>query len=174
MIDPLFCCRVLSIHVCGCIVSEVSLLPDSSNRGLFVPGVAGEALLTYRLSSPHVLPRFGDMVYVKVPQGKGCGFVQYVERRSAEQALAAMHGQVKRNSGSTFCIPVVCLHLVDNIFSCCAHLSAPSLRVGRGQHHHPLDVGALHRGQGSSWRALPLPLPQRGGWPLPLGRCFLL
>ena len=86
-------------------MSEVSLRPDSSNRGLFVPIVAGEALLTYRLSSSHVLPRFGDMVYVKVPQGKGCGFVQYVERRSAEQALAAMHGQVKRNSGSTFCAP---------------------------------------------------------------------
>ena len=31
---------------------------------------------------------------VPVPQGKGCGFVQFVLRTAAEQAMTAMNGQV--------------------------------------------------------------------------------
>ncbi len=40
---------------------------------------------------------FGEIIYVKIPPGKGCGFVQYTERAHAERAMAAMHGQVIGN-----------------------------------------------------------------------------
>lgn len=36
---------------------------------------------------------FGELIYVKVPPGKGCGFVQYVHRPCAEAALMQMQGQ---------------------------------------------------------------------------------
>lgn len=35
---------------------------------------------------------FGDIVYVKIPPGKGCGFVQFVSRQSAEMAIDQMNG----------------------------------------------------------------------------------
>lgn len=41
---------------------------------------------------------FGDIVYVKIPPGKGCGFVQYVSRHSAELAIQHMNGYQIGNS----------------------------------------------------------------------------
>ncbi|KAI9300337.1 hypothetical protein BJ944DRAFT_136726, partial [Cunninghamella echinulata] len=35
---------------------------------------------------------FGNIIYVKIPPGKGCGFVQYVSRSSAELAMKHMNG----------------------------------------------------------------------------------
>lgn len=35
---------------------------------------------------------FGEIVYVKIPPGKGCGFVQYVSRHAAELAIEQMNG----------------------------------------------------------------------------------
>ncbi|KAL7322006.1 hypothetical protein PS15p_212101 [Mucor circinelloides] len=35
---------------------------------------------------------FGNIVYVKIPPGKGCGFVQFVSRQSAEMAIEQMNG----------------------------------------------------------------------------------
>ncbi|CAO3648082.1 unnamed protein product [Cunninghamella blakesleeana] len=35
---------------------------------------------------------FGKIIYVKIPPGKGCGFVQYVSRSSAESAMKYMNG----------------------------------------------------------------------------------
>lgn len=35
---------------------------------------------------------FGEVVYTKIPPGKGCGFVQFVHRQSAEMAIAQMNG----------------------------------------------------------------------------------
>lgn len=53
------------------------------------------------LSSPvseeelrHYFSPFGEVSYVKIPPGKGCGFVQYVTRASAEQAIERMNGFV--------------------------------------------------------------------------------
>lgn len=43
------------------------------------------------LSNSYFLP-FGDIVYTKIPPGKGCGFVQFVHRQSAEMAIAQMNG----------------------------------------------------------------------------------
>ncbi|EPB81667.1 hypothetical protein HMPREF1544_11612 [Mucor circinelloides 1006PhL] len=35
---------------------------------------------------------FGDIIYVKIPPGKGCGFVQFVSGQSAEMAIEQMNG----------------------------------------------------------------------------------
>lgn len=37
---------------------------------------------------------FGPVSYVKIPPGKGCGFVSYVHRQSAEQAIAQLNGAI--------------------------------------------------------------------------------
>ena len=34
--------------------------------------------------------RYGDIVYTKIPPGKGCGFVQFVQRPAAEAAMGQM------------------------------------------------------------------------------------
>nr|XP_043609511.1 polyadenylate-binding protein RBP47B' [Erigeron canadensis] len=36
--------------------------------------------------------QFGEIVYVKIPVAKGCGFVQFTARTSAEEAIQRMHG----------------------------------------------------------------------------------
>jgi RNA recognition motif-containing protein len=36
--------------------------------------------------------QFGELIYVKIPVGKGCGFVQYASRASAEEAVQRLHG----------------------------------------------------------------------------------
>jgi hypothetical protein len=33
-----------------------------------------------------------QIVYVKIPPGRGCGFVQYVQRAAAEAAIAQLQG----------------------------------------------------------------------------------
>ncbi|ORY99713.1 hypothetical protein BCR42DRAFT_430043 [Absidia repens] len=40
----------------------------------------------------HYFTPFGDIVYVKIPVGKGCGFVQYVSHASAALAIHHMNG----------------------------------------------------------------------------------
>ncbi|CAL0302155.1 unnamed protein product [Lupinus luteus] len=39
-----------------------------------------------------VFGRFGNLVHVKIPVGKRCGFVQFADRACAEQALSALKG----------------------------------------------------------------------------------
>jgi hypothetical protein len=39
-----------------------------------------------------VFERFGELVYVKIPHGKNCGFVQFVHRACAEDAIAGANG----------------------------------------------------------------------------------
>ncbi|KAG0177401.1 hypothetical protein DFQ28_005828 [Apophysomyces sp. BC1034] len=62
---------------------------DITNTTVFVGG----------LSTPvsedelrHYFSPFGRIVYVKIPQGKGCGFVQYLSRQAAEVAMEQMNG----------------------------------------------------------------------------------
>ena len=38
---------------------------------------------------------YGEIVYVKIPSGKGCGFVQFTQRSNAETAMLQMNGQVE-------------------------------------------------------------------------------
>ncbi|KAI0499083.1 hypothetical protein KFK09_019984 [Dendrobium nobile] len=40
----------------------------------------------------HAFSKYGELVSVKIPVGKQCGFVQFVERKNAEEALEALSG----------------------------------------------------------------------------------
>ncbi|KAF5183832.1 Polyadenylate-binding protein RBP47B' [Thalictrum thalictroides] len=57
---------------------------DINNTTIFVggldPNVTDEELR-------QTFAQFGELVYVKIPPGKGCGFVQYGTRQSAEEAM---------------------------------------------------------------------------------------
>ncbi|KAJ4978532.1 hypothetical protein NE237_009312 [Protea cynaroides] len=62
---------------------------DINNTTIFVggldPNVAEEELR-------QIFAQFGELVYVKIPLGKGCGFVQFGTRASAEEAIQRLHG----------------------------------------------------------------------------------
>lgn len=67
---------------------------DPTNTTLFIGGLSGNVS---EAELRGLFGRFGDIVYVKIPAGKGCGFVQYMDRGSAERAMAQMHGHVIGN-----------------------------------------------------------------------------
>ncbi|KAI8549858.1 hypothetical protein RHMOL_Rhmol06G0057600 [Rhododendron molle] len=62
---------------------------DSTNTTIFVggldPNVTDEDLRT-------PFSEYGDIVSVKIPVGKGCGFVQFANRNNAEEALQKLTG----------------------------------------------------------------------------------
>lgn len=64
---------------------------DSSNTTIFVggldPGVTDEDL-----RQPFL--QYGEIVSVKIPSGKGCGFVQFANRNNADAALQKLNGTV--------------------------------------------------------------------------------
>ncbi|CAL9131365.1 unnamed protein product [Musa textilis] len=64
---------------------------DITNTTIFVgcldPNVTEEEL-------KQICSQFGDIIYVKIPAGKGCGFVQFVARASAEEAIQKLHGSM--------------------------------------------------------------------------------
>lgn len=64
---------------------------DLTNTTLFIGGLSA-SVTEDELHS--LFGRFGDIIYVKIPPGKGCGFVQYVLRPVAEVAMATMQSQV--------------------------------------------------------------------------------
>ncbi|ORY93115.1 hypothetical protein BCR43DRAFT_507555 [Syncephalastrum racemosum] len=74
---------------------QPATLYDPSNTTVFVGGLSTpireEDLRQY--FSP-----FGEIVQVKIPPGKGCGFVQYLLRQSAELAIQQMNGYQIGNS----------------------------------------------------------------------------
>lgn len=62
---------------------------DPNNTTIFIgnipPLINEEELKSYFYS-------YGEIVYCKIPPGKGCGFVQFVHRQSAEYAIQNMNG----------------------------------------------------------------------------------
>ncbi|GAB4846151.1 Polyadenylate-binding protein rbp45 [Ancistrocladus abbreviatus] len=62
---------------------------DPNNTTIFVggldPNVSDEQLR-------QVFSQFGELVHVKIPVGKRCGFVQFANRPCAEQALSVLNG----------------------------------------------------------------------------------
>jgi hypothetical protein len=64
---------------------------DPTNTTLFIGGLSA-GVTEEQLRA--IFVRYGDVVYTKIPQGKGCGFVQFVNRADAEAAMAEMNGQV--------------------------------------------------------------------------------
>lgn len=72
-------------------VSAIATDYDANNTTIFVgnldPNVSEEELKQTFL-------HFGDIVYVKIPVGKGCGFIQFGTRTSAEEAIQKMQGKM--------------------------------------------------------------------------------
>lgn len=68
---------------------------DPNNTTVFIGGLA-TGIAEQQLRS--YFQGFGDIIYVKVLQNKGCGFVQYVLRSSAENAIQQMQGYPIGNS----------------------------------------------------------------------------
>ncbi|EPS67039.1 hypothetical protein M569_07737, partial [Genlisea aurea] len=70
-------------------VQAMSVDPDSTNTTVFVgnldPNISEEELR-------QVFLQFGDIIYVKIPASKGCGFVQFSARASAEESIQRMQG----------------------------------------------------------------------------------
>ena len=62
---------------------------DAGNSTVFVGGL-DPALVEADLRK--YFEPFGELVYVKIPAGKGCGFVQFVHRSCAEQSIAQLNG----------------------------------------------------------------------------------
>ncbi|VFR01299.1 unnamed protein product [Cuscuta campestris] len=63
---------------------------DSSNTTIFVGGLDSE--ITDEEELRQSFTQFGDVVSVKIPTGKGCGFVQFAIRSAAEDALEKLNG----------------------------------------------------------------------------------
>lgn len=70
-------------------------LTDPNNTTVFIGGLS--SLVSEDDLRQYFQP-FGDIIYVKIPTGKGCGFVQYVDRLSAELAISKMQGFPLANS----------------------------------------------------------------------------
>lgn len=62
---------------------------DPNNTTIFVGGL--DASINDDMLR-QVFGQFGDLVHVKIPLGKRCGFVQYVNRAHAEQAISVLNG----------------------------------------------------------------------------------
>ncbi|CCH62466.1 hypothetical protein TBLA_0H01790 [Henningerozyma blattae CBS 6284] len=62
---------------------------DPNNTTVFIGGLS--SLVSEGELRSYFQP-FGTIVYVKIPVGKGCGFVQYVDRSAAETAISKMQG----------------------------------------------------------------------------------
>ncbi|KAJ9517615.1 hypothetical protein QJQ45_025060 [Haematococcus lacustris] len=64
---------------------------ESANTTLFIGGLS-PTVTEAELHAAFL--NFGEIVYTKIPQGKGCGFVQFLTRAGAEYALSEMNGFV--------------------------------------------------------------------------------
>ncbi|GBG91306.1 hypothetical protein CBR_g52192 [Chara braunii] len=64
---------------------------DPNNTTIFVGGL--DSTVTEDELRTH-FQQYGEIGYVKIPYGKGCGFVQFLHRAHAEDALTRLHGSV--------------------------------------------------------------------------------
>ncbi|GLT92234.1 hypothetical protein SLE2022_100820 [Rubroshorea leprosula] len=64
---------------------------DSSNTTIFVGGLDPN-VTDEELRQP--FSQYGEIISVKIPGGKGCGFVQFANRKNAEEALEKLNGAV--------------------------------------------------------------------------------
>ncbi|GAV69038.1 RRM_1 domain-containing protein [Cephalotus follicularis] len=64
---------------------------DSTNTTIFVGGL-DPSVTDEDLRQP--FSQYGEIVSVKIPVGKGCGFVQFASRNNAEEALQKLNGTV--------------------------------------------------------------------------------
>jgi len=64
---------------------------DPTNTTIFI-GNLSASVPEFQLRG--IFSAFGELVYVRIPPGKGCGFVQFVHRKDAEIAMVKMHGSI--------------------------------------------------------------------------------
>ncbi|NP_001275480.1 DNA binding protein ACBF-like [Solanum tuberosum] len=64
---------------------------DSSNTTIFVGGLDSDVTDEELRQS---FTQFGEVVSVKIPAGKGCGFVQFSDRSSAQEAIQKLSGAI--------------------------------------------------------------------------------
>ncbi|XP_010275610.1 PREDICTED: polyadenylate-binding protein RBP47-like isoform X2 [Nelumbo nucifera] len=64
---------------------------DSTNTTIFVGGL-DPSVTDEDLRQP--FSQYGEIISVKIPVGKGCGFVQFANRTNAEEALQKLNGTV--------------------------------------------------------------------------------
>ncbi|KAL2456517.1 Uncharacterized protein Adt_46762 [Abeliophyllum distichum] len=64
---------------------------DSSNTTIFVGGLDSDVT---DVELRHSFTPFGEVISVKIPSGKGCGFVQFANRSNAEDAMQRLNGAV--------------------------------------------------------------------------------
>ncbi|KAF5727964.1 hypothetical protein HS088_TW21G00104 [Tripterygium wilfordii] len=62
---------------------------DPNNTTIFVGGLDSSVTDDHLKS---VFSQYGELVHVKIPPGKRCGFVQFANRACAEQALSMLNG----------------------------------------------------------------------------------
>ncbi|EFJ46633.1 hypothetical protein VOLCADRAFT_32547, partial [Volvox carteri f. nagariensis] len=64
---------------------------DPNNTTLFIGGLSS-GVTEDQLRG--VFGRYGEIIYTKIPPGKGCGFVQFIDRQAAEYAMQEVNGQI--------------------------------------------------------------------------------
>ena len=74
-------------HIANAAVANAS--SDPHNTTVFVGGLS--SLISEDTLRVFFAP-FGAITYVKIPPGKGCGFVQFVRKADAERAIERMQG----------------------------------------------------------------------------------
>ncbi len=74
---------------------SINQFTDPNNKTIFVGGLSS---YVSEDELRGIFSGFGEITYVKIPPGKGCGFVQFVSRQSAELAISQMHGYPVGNS----------------------------------------------------------------------------
>ncbi|KAL2885517.1 hypothetical protein HOO65_080467 [Ceratocystis lukuohia] len=75
--------------------NQMNQFTDPNNTTVFVGGLSGYVTEDELRS---FFQGFGEITYVKIPPGKGCGFVQFVHRHAAEMAINQMQGYPIGNS----------------------------------------------------------------------------
>ncbi|KAJ9499608.1 hypothetical protein LTR99_009779 [Exophiala xenobiotica] len=76
-------------------IQPMNQFTDPNNTTVFVGGLSGYVTEDELRS---FFQGFGEITYVKIPPGKGCGFVQFVQRHAAEMAINQMQGYPIGNS----------------------------------------------------------------------------
>ncbi|KAJ4394853.1 hypothetical protein N0V93_004073 [Gnomoniopsis smithogilvyi] len=84
-----------AMGVGGGVNSSLNQFTDPNNTTVFVGGLSGYVTEDELRS---FFQGFGEITYVKIPPGKGCGFVQFVHRHAAEMAINQMQGYPIGNS----------------------------------------------------------------------------
>ena len=89
---PNTCLSIPLICDCCCQAGGANAQPhpsdyDPTNTTLFIGGLSSSVT---EEDLRVLFGRYGDIVYTKIPPGKGCGFVQFVQRPAAEAAMGQM------------------------------------------------------------------------------------